>query len=65
MHFANANMFLHANALEIFSQTYESLRSLNFETEFGEAEKNQLKAILKAKNIGLVLSALTEPIQNN
>ena len=39
MHFANANMFLHARATEIYSETYDALRQLNFEIEFPDADK--------------------------
>ena len=30
MHYANANMFLHARAVEIYSKVYEELGRLNF-----------------------------------
>lgn len=51
LHFANANMFLHSQATEIYSSTYDALRKINFENEFPNADKKQLKAILKEKNI--------------
>ena len=51
MHFANANMYLHARASEIYSTAYESLRVLNFETEFPEYDKELLSNILSDKNI--------------
>lgn len=38
MHFANANMYLHARGLEICSQVYEALNKLNFENEFDDAD---------------------------
>jgi hypothetical protein len=31
LHFANANMYLHAKALELYSRVYEDLANLNFE----------------------------------
>lgn len=31
LHFANANMYLHAQAVEIYSATYDALRKINFE----------------------------------
>jgi hypothetical protein len=40
MHFANANMYLHARGLEICSQVYDALNKLNFENEFEDADSN-------------------------
>ena len=34
MHIFNAQMFLHARSLELYSETYEALQKLSFETEF-------------------------------
>ena len=53
MHIFNAQMFLHARSLEIYSETYEALQKLSFEAEFSNEDKNQLKEILKQKNIGV------------
>ena len=46
MHFANANIYLHAQALEIYSEYYERLQKLNFYAEFPDADKAQLKEVL-------------------
>ena len=53
LHIFNAQMFLHARSLEIYSETYEALQQLSFEAEFSGEDKNQLKEILKEKNIGM------------
>ena len=48
MHFVNANMYLHGQALELYSETYDALRQINFEIAFPDADKNHLKDIIKA-----------------
>ena len=53
MHIFNANMFLHARSLELYSETYESLQKLSFEGEFDDADKTQLKEILQEKGLGI------------
>ena len=34
LHFFNAKMYLHAKALELFSQAYEALRAISIKAEF-------------------------------
>ena len=41
LHFSNANMYLHAQALELYSQTYEQLNSLNFVMEMEVKEEQR------------------------
>lgn len=51
MHFANANMYLHARGLEICSQVYDDLNKFSFENEFEDSDQQQLKEILAKKQI--------------
>ena len=34
LHFFNAKMYLHAKALELFSQAYETMRAISLKNEF-------------------------------
>ena len=60
LHLFNAQMFLHARSLELYSETYEALQRLSFEAEFQGEDKTQIKEILKEKNIGLQQAIETE-----
>ncbi len=51
MHFANANMYLHGQALEIYSEYYERLQKLNFYAEFPDADKTVLKSVMATLGI--------------
>lgn len=52
LHYFNAQMFLHAQALSIYAEAYETLRSMEFVNEFPDAnEKVMLNKILKEKNL--------------
>ena len=44
-------MFLHAKALEIYAHVYESLAALDFEAEFADADRTQLKEIMAQQQI--------------
>ena len=50
-HFINAQMFLHAKALEIFSQVYNALSGVNFVTEFKDYDRATLKEVFKTEGI--------------
>ena len=44
-------MFLHAKALEIFSQVYQDLASLDFQNEFPDAEKEDLRKCMREQGL--------------
>ena len=44
-------MFLHAKALEIFSQVYQDLAKIDFEKEFPNAEKEELRKCLRDQGL--------------
>ena len=48
LHFFNAKMFLHAKALELYSQAYEALRQISIKNEFASVGQNQLRQVLAA-----------------
>lgn len=43
LHFFNAKMYLHAKALELYSQAYEALRQISIKNEFASVGQNQLR----------------------
>ena len=47
LHFFNAKMYLHAKALELYSQAYESLRQISIKQEFASVGQNQLRQVLQ------------------
>ena len=51
LHFANACMFLHAKAMEIYSAFYEKMKDLDFTQELQGYDKQQLTAILTDKGL--------------
>ena len=48
LHFFNAKMFLHAKALELYSQAYEALRQISIKNEFAGVGQNNLRLVLSA-----------------
>ena len=50
-HFINAQMFLHAKALELFSHVHNALSSVNFVTEFKDYDRATLREVFKSEGI--------------
>ena len=48
LHFFNAKMFLHARALELFSQAYDMMRHITVKTEFRNVDAQTLRQVLMA-----------------
>ena len=51
LHFSNAQMFLHAKCFELFAQVYDDLKKLDFEEEFVNADKKDLRKALREFDI--------------
>ena len=48
LHFFNAQMYLHAKALELYAKAYDTMRQVNVKTEFREADQGTLRQVLTA-----------------
>ena len=48
LHFFNARMYLHAKALELYSQAYETMRMISLKTEFRNADMTTLRQVISA-----------------
>ncbi len=48
LHFFNAKMYLHAKALELYSQAYDTMRAVNVKTEFRHVDQGTLRQVLTA-----------------
>lgn len=46
LHFFNAKMYLHAKALELYSQAYEALRQISIKAEFKSAGDANMRLVL-------------------
>ena len=48
LHFFNAKMYLHAKALELFSQAYEQMRQISLKNEFKNVDQTVLRQVFAA-----------------
>ena len=54
LHFINAQMYLHAKVLEIYSGVYNQLNLINYATEFKDFDRQMLKGVFV--DLGLVVA---------
>ena len=63
LHFINAQMYLHAKALEIFSGVYNTLNSISYANEFKDYDRTHLKDVMREQ--GLLAAAKETPRQGS